>query len=318
MGSATASAEPVAVSVTGLRKHYRLGELRSLRQTARSILRQPPETPAPGLEALSGVDLTVLRGEAIGLVGTNGSGKSTLLQIVVGTTLPSDGEVRVRGRVLPLLAVGHGFHPELTGRENVTLFASSLGIPRATIEEQMDAVTAFAELEQHLDTPVKRFSSGMVSRLSFSIAVQFPADIYVFDEVLAVVDGEFQERCLTEIKRLHASGRTVLFVSHQRAQVVEVCQRVIWLEKGTIHQIGPAAEVLEAYERAHAVHELDDAAAGPRGAAARVVDKGRDRHSGGVRGLEVPQVRFRPRPRVEGIRERPSRRRVRRQPPHQP
>jgi lipopolysaccharide transport system ATP-binding protein len=125
------------------------------------------------------VDLTVPRGEAIGLVGTNGSGKSTLLQIVAGTTLPTEGEVRVCGRVLPLLAVGHGFHPDLTGRENVTLFASSLGIPRATIEDQMEAVTAFAELEHHLDTPVKRFSSGMVSRLSFAIAVQFPADIYV-------------------------------------------------------------------------------------------------------------------------------------------
>jgi ABC-type polysaccharide/polyol phosphate transport system ATPase subunit len=251
MGSAAASAGPVAVAATGLRKHYRLGELQSLRRTAHSILRRSPATPEPGLEALSGVDLTVLRGEAIGLVGSNGSGKSTLLQILAGTTLPTDGEMRVCGRVLPLLAVGHGFHPDLTGRENVTLFASSLGIPRATIEEQMDAVTAFAELEQHLDTPVKRFSSGMVSRLSFSIAVQFPADIYVFDEVLAVVDGEFQERCITEIKRLHASGRTVLFVSHHRAQVVEVCQRVIWLEEGAIREIGPAAEVLEAYERAH-------------------------------------------------------------------
>ena len=149
-----------------------------------------------GLEALADVDFTVYRGESFGIVGTNGSGKSTLLQILAGTTLPTGGDDGGHGRVLPLLAVGTGFHPELTGRENVTLFASSLGIPRSVIEARMDAVAEFAELERHMDTPVKRFSSGMLSRLSFSIAMQFPADIYVFDEVLAVVDGEFQGRCL--------------------------------------------------------------------------------------------------------------------------
>ena len=132
------------------------------------------------------MDFTVRRGEAIGVVGTNGSGKSTLLQLIVGTTLPTEGVMRVYGRVLPLLAVGMGFHIELTGRENVRLFAASLGLPRRTVEARMDAVTHFAELERHMDTPVKRFSSGMTSRLSFAIAVQFPADIYIFDEVLAM------------------------------------------------------------------------------------------------------------------------------------
>jgi lipopolysaccharide transport system ATP-binding protein len=150
--------------------------------------------------------------------------------------------------VMPLLAVGQGFHPELTGRENVTLFAASLRIPRDVIEQRMDAVAAFAELELHMDTPVKRFSSGMISRLSFAVAMQFPSDVYVFDEVLAVVDGEFQARCLDEIKRLHAEGRTVMFVSHNRDQVAEVCDRVIWLEDGKVRQVGPTIEVLEAYE----------------------------------------------------------------------
>jgi ABC-type polysaccharide/polyol phosphate transport system ATPase subunit len=200
---------------------------------------------------LSGIDFTVLRGEAVGIVGTNGSGKSTLLQILAGTTLPTNGVMRVRGSVLPLLAVGHGFHPELTGLENVMLFAASLGFPRRVIESRVDAVTAFAGVERHMDTPVKRFSSGMVSRLSFSVAVQFPADIYVFDEVLAVVDGEFQARCLAEIKRLHASGRTVFFVSHNRDQVAEVCERVMWLERGVVREIGAAESVLAAYEREH-------------------------------------------------------------------
>jgi ABC-type polysaccharide/polyol phosphate transport system ATPase subunit len=240
---------PVAVSVQGLRKRYRLGEHRSLQLTARRLTRR--RVAVPTLEALAGVDFTCLRGEALGLVGINGSGKSTLLQILAGTTLPTSGEMRVWGRVLPLLAVGQGFHPELTGRENVTLFASSLKIPRPTIDDRMDAVTTFAELERHIDTPVKRFSSGMISRLSFSICMMFPADIYVFDEVLAIVDREFQARCIEEIKRLHRSGRTVIFVSHSRDQVAEVCESVMWLERGVVRDHGPTSEVLGEYEREH-------------------------------------------------------------------
>jgi lipopolysaccharide transport system ATP-binding protein len=252
MALASADGGPaVAVTATGLRKHYNLGQLHSLRQSARRLAGKPRLVAGSGLEALTGVDFTLLRGEAVGIVGTNGSGKSTLLQILAGTTLPTNGVMRVHGRVLPLLAVGHGFHPELTGRENVVLFAASLGFPRQTIEARVDAVTAFAGVERHMDTPVKRFSSGMVSRLSFSVAVQFPADIYVFDEVLAVVDGEFQARCLAEIKRLHASGRTVIFVSHNRNQVAEVCERVMWLERGVVREIGATETVLAAYEREH-------------------------------------------------------------------
>jgi ABC-type polysaccharide/polyol phosphate transport system ATPase subunit len=153
--------------------------------------------------------------------------------------------------VLPLLSVGTGFHPELTGRENVTLFASSLGVPRRAIESRMDDVAEFAELERHMDTPVKRFSSGMVARLCFAIAMQFPADIYVFDEVLAVVDGEFQHRCLTEIKNMRSNGRTVIFVSHSLDQVAEVCDRVMWLESGEVRDVGRTDEVLAAYVKAH-------------------------------------------------------------------
>ena len=188
---------PAAVSTSGLRKQYRLGEHQSLRLSMSRLLRRG-QTELPVFEALAGVDFTCYRGESLGIVGTNGSGKSTLLQILAGTTLPTGGEMRVWGRVVPLLAVGHGFHPELTGRENVTLFATSLGIPHKAVAERMDAVTAFAELERHMDTPVKRFSFGMMSRLSFAISMQCPADIYVFDEVLATVDGEFQARCLDE------------------------------------------------------------------------------------------------------------------------
>jgi lipopolysaccharide transport system ATP-binding protein len=243
------NAGPLAVSAEGIGKHYRLGQLRSLGQTARTVLRLSHRDP-PGLEALADVHFTVSRGEAVGIVGTNGSGKSTLLQILSGTTLPTTGVMRVYGRVLPLLAVGLVFHPDLTARENVTVFASSLGIPRPTIASRMEAVTAFAELERHMDTPVKRFSSGMVSRLSFAIAVQFPADIYVFDEVLAVVDGEFRDRCLHEIKQLHAAGRTVFFVSHSLDQVADVCDQVMWFERGRLRRVDRTERLLPAYQQA--------------------------------------------------------------------
>lgn len=250
MDAVRASSVPVAVAATGLQKRYHLGELHNLKRSARRILRRGQGNGAESFDALSGVDFIVPRGAAIGLVGTNGSGKSTLLQILAGTTLPTGGHMVVHGRVLPVLAVGQGFHPELTGFENVTLYATSLGIPRSVIDERMDAVTAFAELDRHMATPVKRFSSGMVSRLSFAIAVQFPADVYIFDEVLAVVDGEFRDRCLREIKRLHAEGRTVFFVSHSLEQVRDVCDSVMWLEQGSVRRMGPTVDLLPAYERA--------------------------------------------------------------------
>jgi ABC-2 type transport system ATP-binding protein/lipopolysaccharide transport system ATP-binding protein len=237
-----------SVAAVGLGKHYNLGELTSLRRTLSRLRGGSSAPPQPGLEALAGVDFMVARGEAVGIVGSNGSGKSTLLQILAGTTLPTRGEMRVFGSVLPLLAVGLGFHPELTGRENVTLFAASLGIPTKMIVDRMDDITAFAELERHMDTPVKRFSSGMMSRLSFAIAVQIPADIYIFDEVLAVVDAEYQQRCLAEIKRIHADGRTIFFVSHHREQVEEVCDRVLWLDAGVVRDFGPTSRVLADYD----------------------------------------------------------------------
>jgi lipopolysaccharide transport system ATP-binding protein len=246
----------VAISATGLRKRYKLGERGGIAKLLRRMLNNQgayhnriDDNP---FEALAGVDFTCYRGEAVGIIGKNGSGKSTLLQILSGTTLPTSGEMRVRGQVVPLLAVGLGFHPELTGRENVTLFAASLGIGRALAERSLDAVTAFAELEQHMDTPVKRYSSGMLSRLSFAIAMQLPGDIYVFDEVLAVVDAEFRARCLNAIRELHEAGRTVMFVSHDMDIVAEVCHRVLWLEKGTLKQFGPTQQVLEAYEQTNA------------------------------------------------------------------
>jgi ABC-type polysaccharide/polyol phosphate transport system ATPase subunit len=251
METGTTNGRPAAVVAKGLDKRYRLGEHRSLQRTLDRILRPRAAREAPLLDAVTDVNFTVYRGESFGLVGTNGSGKSTVLQILGGTTLPTGGQMRVRGRVLPLLAVGTGFHPELTGRENVLMFGTSVGVPTAAIQERMDAVAAFGELERHMDTPVKRYSSGMVSRLSFSIAVQFPADIYLFDEVLAVVDGDFHERCVAEIKRLHLEGRTIISVSHDLDLIAEICGRVMWMEKGRVRAIGDAPDVLDEYSHYH-------------------------------------------------------------------
>lgn len=238
-----------AVQAQGLGKHYDLGELRSLPHFARRMVGSGSAGPRPSIEALSGVDFSIYRGECFGMVGGNGCGKSTLLQILSGITLPSSGSMVVRGRVLPLLAVGTGFHPELTGRENVLLFGTTLGIARRVILERIDQVGEFAELERHMDTPTKRFSVGMLARLSFATAVLFPADIYLFDEVLAVVDAEFQARCLREIKQISPAGGTVIFVSHDLDQVADLCDRVMWLEQGSVRQIGSTGEVLAAYRR---------------------------------------------------------------------
>jgi len=245
---------PIAISAQGLRKRYRLGELHSLRQTIGRLTRRDHMVESRSFEALAGVNLDVYRGDALGIVGSNGSGKSTMLQILAGTTLPTGGLMEIHGRVIPLLAVATGFHGELTGRENVRLFAASLRVPLEATEARMDALTAFAELENHMDTPIKRYSSGMLARLSFAIAMQFPGDIYVFDEVLAVVDGEFEARCLAEIRRLYSEGRTVVFVSHKLDQVAEVCNRVLWLEHGKVRQAGPSNDVLAAYAQEQADH----------------------------------------------------------------
>ncbi len=230
-------------------KRYQLGELSSLTMTVRRLSQLMRVTSRPAFAALTNVSFEIGRGEAFAIVGRNGSGKSTLLHMICGITLPTSGSITVRGRLLPLLAIGTSFHPELTGRENVVLFGTVLGLKRNVIEDRMDDIAAFAELENHLDTPNKRYSDGMQARLSFAISMLFPADIYVFDEVLAVVDGEFRERCLTEIERLRDSGNTVIFVSHDLQQVTRLCNRALWLDGGAVRAVGDADEVLPAYAR---------------------------------------------------------------------
>jgi lipopolysaccharide transport system ATP-binding protein len=230
-----------------LSKTYRLGELLRLEATLRTVVRRA--TARPLLEALREVSFEAYTGECFGIVGGNGSGKSTLLQILAGITPPTSGTMTVRGSVLPMLAVGAGFHHELTGRENSFLYGTILGLDRQVIESKLPDIATFAELERHFDTPLKRYSVGMQSRLCFAIAMLFPANVYCFDEVLAVVDGEFKDRCLAEVRALSASGATVFFISHDLEQVGTLCDRVMWLQDGEPREIGDAESVIERYSR---------------------------------------------------------------------
>jgi ABC-type polysaccharide/polyol phosphate transport system ATPase subunit len=236
-----------AVVATDLSKTYQLGELLRLETTLRALVRRGSERTT--FEALRAVNFEARQGECFGIVGTNGSGKSTVLQVVAGVTCPTSGSVAVRGTVLPLLAVGAGFHHELTGRENSFLYGTILGLARNVIESKLDDIAVFAELERHFDTPLKRYSHGMQSRLCFAIAMLFPANIYCFDEVLAVVDGEFKDRCLDEVSSLAAAGSTVFFVSHDLELVASLCDRVMWLQNGEVHEIGDPELVAERYGR---------------------------------------------------------------------
>jgi ABC-type polysaccharide/polyol phosphate transport system ATPase subunit len=236
-----------AVVAADLSKTYRLGEALRMETTLRALLRCGSERST--FEALRRVSFEAFQGECFGIVGTNGSGKSTVLQVIAGVTCPTSGSVAVRGTVLPLLAVGAGFHIELTGRENSFLYGTILGLDRRVIESKLDDIAVFAELDRHFDTPLKRYSHGMQSRLCFAIAMLFPANVYCFDEVLAVVDGEFKDRCLSEVSSLAAAGSTVFFVSHDLEQVTTLCDRVMWLEDGEVKEIGHPVEVVERYGR---------------------------------------------------------------------
>ena len=197
--------------------------------------------------AIKDLSFTVERGEAVGIIGHNGAGKSTLLRMLSGITAPTRGEVSIRGRFSALLEVGSGFHPELTGRENIYLSASVLGMPRREIRRKLDSIVDFAGVESFIDTPVKRYSSGMFVRLGFSIAAHLEPDVLLLDEVLAVGDKSFQDKCKERIGELHSNGTTVVFISHDLAAVRTLCPRVMLLERGQIAAQGNADEVIQKY-----------------------------------------------------------------------
>ncbi len=208
----------------------------------------PPFRPDNGLWALKDVSFTADRGEVLGVIGPNGAGKTTLLKILGRVTIPTEGRVRGRGRVVSLLELGMGFQAHLTARENIYLNTGLHGIPRREVEKRIDEILAFAELENFADAPVKRFSSGMYVRLAFSVAINMEPDILLADEVLAVGDIAFQQRCVERVSELADRGSLVLFVSHDMAAITRLCKRVLWLEKGEIVKVGPADEIVAEYE----------------------------------------------------------------------
>ncbi|MFL5885215.1 MAG: ABC transporter ATP-binding protein [Thermoleophilaceae bacterium] len=250
-GSENGHGRALALDARGLGKTYQLGQLQDVQRAAGRLLRrgqQPP--PRKPFMALDDVSFQVARGDGFAMLGSNGSGKSTLVQIMSGISVPTEGSLTVRGRVLPLLEVGAGFHPELTGRENVTLFGTILGLSDEEIESAMPHISQFGGIdEEHMDTPIKRFSMGMQARLSFAVAMRFPADIYIFDEVMAVVDDHFRGVAMSEIKHLMERGKTVVFISHDLDLVRELCSHGIWLDGGKLRMSGPIDGLAEAYRR---------------------------------------------------------------------
>jgi lipopolysaccharide transport system ATP-binding protein len=260
----------VAIRVENMGKRYRLGQTvgyKTLRDTLanvmvapfrrrRTISREPSSTSnepqatkhkSDYIWALKNVSFEVRHGEAVGIIGRNGSGKSTLLKVLSKITTPTEGYAEIYGRVGSLLEVGTGFHPELTGRENIYLNGAILGLKKAEIEQKFDEIVTFSEIEQFLDTPVKRYSSGMYVRLAFAIAAHLEPDILLVDEVLAVGDIQFQKKCLGKMEGVAREGRTVLFVSHNMATVQELCPRAILLRDGQLAGDGSSPKVISDY-----------------------------------------------------------------------
>jgi ABC-type polysaccharide/polyol phosphate transport system ATPase subunit len=214
--------------------------------------------------ALRNVSFAVRRGETLGIVGANGAGKSTILKLLCGITTPTAGEIRLYGRVAALIEIGSGFHPELTGRENVFLSGTLLGMRRREIAAKLDAIVAFAGIDSFLDTPVKWYSSGMYVRLGFAVAAHLDAEILLVDEVLAVGDEAFQARCLARVEELRRRGATIILISHDLAAVEQVCERVLLIERGRVALEGQPREVIRGYRErliaaAAAGHQEHDA-----------------------------------------------------------
>lgn len=248
----------VAIRVDGLGKHYRLGgpqerystlrdQIGKWTSLGRMLRRARRQASRPSFWALKDVSFRVTAGEVVGIIGRNGAGKSTLLKILSRITEPTEGGADIHGRVGSLLEVGTGFHPELTGRENVYLNGAILGMRRAEIARKFDEIIAFAEVEQFVDTPAKHYSSGMYTRLAFAVAAHLDPEILIVDEVLAVGDANFQQKCLGRMKDIARDGRTVLFVSHQLQSVAQLCTRVIILAGGSVAYEGGVAGGIRAY-----------------------------------------------------------------------
>src|SRR6476620_4171340 len=237
----------IDLSLKQVSKRYRIR--RESETAGRSLLSKLASlTRKEDFWALKDVSFEVPRGQALGIIGHNGAGKSTILKLLSRITTPTNGEIMINGRLSALIEVGSGFHPELTGRENVYLNGSILGMMRREITQKLDSIVEFAELRQFIDTPVKRYSSGMYVRLGFSIAAHLDPDILLLDEVLAVGDAAFQRKCIDRITELKKNGTTIVFISHDLRAVHQLCDRVILLKKGVIAADGDPVETIALYQ----------------------------------------------------------------------
>ncbi len=235
-----------ALAVNDLWKSYRLYHERN--QYLKAAILKGRRARYEEFWALKDVDFQVPTGSTFGVIGSNGSGKSTLLKMMAGILQPEKGSVEIEGRVSALLELGAGFHPELSGQENVYLNGAILGLTKKEIELRFDDIVEFAGLADFIDTPVKNYSSGMFVRLGFAVAAHVEPDVLLIDEVLSVGDESFQRRCAEKIDEFRRDGRTIVFVSHGLGQVEQLCQDVAWIDKGDLRMIGPAAEVISAYQ----------------------------------------------------------------------
>ncbi len=246
----TAADELPVIEVKNLTKEYRLGALEGLRATAKRLLGRAPEAPKRQFKALDDVSFSVKRGEVVGIIGHNGAGKSTLLKHLCQITTPTSGSVTVRGQVAPLIEVGAGLVGDMTGRENIYLNASILGLTRAEIDGKVDKIIAFAELESFIDTPIKRYSSGMQVRLGYAIATAVKSEVLIVDEVLAVGDIAFQRKCIRQMmSMMNESNRTILIVGHNIRQLQRLCTRLIMLDHGRLVCDGEPDVAVQHYYR---------------------------------------------------------------------
>ena len=254
----------IAIKAENISKYYRLGQINNgtlyadiQSWFARKFGKEDPhakigfdnsQCDKEGFWALKDINFEIKQGDRVGIIGRNGAGKSTLLKVISEITTPTTGNIYIKGRVASLLEVGTGFHPEMTGRENIYMNGAILGMKRAEITKQLDEIIAFSELEKYIDTPVKRYSSGMYVRLAFAVAAHLQSEILIADEVLAVGDAAFQKKALGKMNELSSGeGRTVLFVSHNMAQVKNLCNKGIVLEKGLIMKIDKIDECIQSY-----------------------------------------------------------------------
>src|SRR3954469_1255085 len=249
---------PAAIRLEQVTKRYRAGRSRTVidliasnldrmrgkAQDVHSVTRGKIDAT---IWAMRDVSFEVPEGAGLGVIGRNGAGKTTLLKLISRVTWPTSGRVRVAGRVVSLIELGAGFHPELTGRENVYLGAGLFGLTRRDIDRQFDAIVQFADVERMIDTPMKRYSSGLYARLGFAVAVYSNPDIVLVDEVLAVGDAAFRRRALEALRRLIGEGKTVLFISHDMWNVRRLCSNILWMEEGRVRAYGPAGENAERY-----------------------------------------------------------------------